>query len=154
MSLRPPSRAALLVAASAFLAPCLLPGPVLASGFSIYEQGGRGMGFAGAYAALSDDPSAIFHNAAGIAFLKGKQVYIGGTLVAPKSTFTGDDPFPGAADREQQDAGVIPVPTLYYTQRLRDKLVVGLGIDSPFGRFALFVGHVEGEAPFWIWHIA
>lgn len=133
MSLRPPSRAALLVAVSGLIAPCLLPRPASASGFSIYEQGGRGMGFAGAYSALSDDPSAIFHNAAGIAFLKGKQIYLGGTLVAPKSTFTGDDPFPGATDLETQDAGVIPVPTLYYTQRLRDNLVVGLGIDSPFG---------------------
>ena len=47
------------------------------------------MGFSGAYTAVTDDPSAIFHNAAGIAFLDGKQFYGGGTLVMPHSSFTG-----------------------------------------------------------------
>src|SRR5260221_5117657 len=98
MSLRP--RAALLVALSALMAVCLIPCPAIASGFSIYEQGGRGMGFAGAYVALADDPSAIFHNAAGIAFLKGRQIYVGGTLVAPQTDLTGGDPVPGTADLE------------------------------------------------------
>ena len=58
------------------------------------------MGFAGAFTAQANDPSAIFHNAAGIAFLKGKQFYIGGTLIHPSTTFTGADPFPGASVTE------------------------------------------------------
>ena len=132
MSMRPP-RAALSAAPGLFLASLLLPSSLAASGFSIYEQGGRGMGFSGAYTALADDPSAIFHNPAGIAFLKGKQIYLGGTLAAPRSRFTGDDPFPGAGTREEQDVGVIPVPTLYYTQKVRDRLVLGVGLDAPFG---------------------
>ena len=41
-----------------------LPGAAHAAGFAIFEQGARGMGFAGAYAAQASDPSAIFHNAA------------------------------------------------------------------------------------------
>lgn len=126
-------RAVLAAATGLSLAGLLWPSALTASGFSIYEQGGRGMGFSGAYTALSDDPSAIFHNPAGIAFLKGRQVYFGGTLVAPKSKFQGDDPFPGTNTREVQDVGVIPVPTLYYTQRLRERLVVGFGVHSPFG---------------------
>src|SRR4029450_2618259 len=54
-----------------------------AAGFAIFEQGARGMGFAGAFTAQTTDPSAIFHNAAGIAFLKGKHFYFGGALIAP-----------------------------------------------------------------------
>jgi long-chain fatty acid transport protein len=111
----------------------LVPALTRASGFSIYEQGGRAMGFSGAYTAITTDPSAIFHNAAGIAFLKGKHIYVGGTLVAPSSKFTGDDPFPGAGRLEQQDVGIIPVPALYYTQQLSERLVVGLGVFSPYG---------------------
>ena len=58
------------------------PAAVSAAGFTIFEQGARGMGFAGAFTAQSD-PSAIFHNAAGIAFLTGRQAYAGGTIIAP-----------------------------------------------------------------------
>ena len=54
-----------------------------AAGFAIFEQGARAMGFAGAYTAQSKDGSAIFHNAAGIAFLKEKQFYLGGTALHP-----------------------------------------------------------------------
>src|SRR3981081_1929536 len=71
------------------------PAPVHAAGFAIFEQGARGMGFAGAFTAQANDPSAIFHNAAGIAFLKGKQFYFGGTLIHPSSSFTGADPCRG-----------------------------------------------------------
>jgi long-chain fatty acid transport protein len=120
-----------LLAAAALLA--LASPPVLASGFSIYEQGGRSMGFSGAYTAVTDDPSAIFHNAAGIAFLEGKQFYGGGTLVMPRSSFTGSDPFPGLGVQESQRVGVLPVPALYYTQRVSSRFAFGIGLDSPYG---------------------
>src|SRR5262245_7047525 len=104
-----------------------------AAGFSIFEQGARGMGFAGAYTAQANDPSAIFHNAAGIAFLKGKQIYLGGTFISPSSDFIGANPFPGAGITETSAAGKIPVPSLYYTQEFSENVVVGLGVYSPFG---------------------
>jgi len=44
---------------------------------------------------------AIFHNAAGIAFLRGKRLYFGGTFVMPSSDFTGADPFRAPSDRER-----------------------------------------------------
>lgn len=131
MSLRSCARGARFAAATLSLA--FVPAISSASGFSIYEQGGRAMGFAGAYTAVTDDPSAIFHNPAGIAFLDGTQLYFGGTLVAPKSSFTGDAPFPGAGIREKQDVGVIPVPTLYLTQKVSSRVVWGLGVYTPFG---------------------
>jgi long-chain fatty acid transport protein len=111
----------------------LVPVSASAAGFAIFEEGARGMGFAGAYTAQTEDGSAIFHNAAGIAFLKGTQIYIGGTLIHPSSDFTGDLPFPGPGVTEKGDVGLIPVPAVYYTQHLSPGLVLGVGIDSPFG---------------------
>jgi long-chain fatty acid transport protein len=104
-----------------------------AAGFAIFEQGARGMGFAGAYTAQTQDPSAIFHNAAGIAFLKGKQIYFGSSFIAPKSDFTGDNPYPGAGVTETGDAGVLPVPSVYYAQPFSEKLSFGLGVHTPYG---------------------
>ncbi|MGE0452828.1 MAG: OmpP1/FadL family transporter [Vicinamibacteria bacterium] len=111
-----------------------LPAPLgRASGFAIFEQGARGMGFAGAYASQTEDPSAIFHNAAGIAFLKGRQLYFGATLIQPDSSFEGENPFPGVGVREQGDAGVTIPPAFDYSQQWSERLVLGLGVHVPFG---------------------
>ena len=116
--------------ASAFIA--CAPAAASAAGFAIFEQGARGMGFAGAFTAQSD-PSAIFHNAAGIAFLTGRQAYVGGTIIAPSSTFTGADPFPGSAVTEKADMGVLLPPAAYYTHQFSERLVLGAGWTTPFG---------------------
>jgi len=123
-------RAALLVCA--LLAMSMAPLPSHASGFAIFEQGAKGMGFAGAFTAQSD-PSSIFHNAAGIGFLKGKHLYFGGTLISPSTDFSGASPFPGAGVTEKGDAGLIVPPAFDYTQQLSEKLVVGIGLHVPFG---------------------
>lgn len=120
--------------AASLAAACILgPVPAHAAGFAIFEQGARGMGFAGAFTAQANDPSAIFHNAAGIAFLKGKQFYLGGTLIHPSSTFTGDDPFPGSSVTEKGDVGLLVPPAAYYTQAFTERLVFGVGLHTPFG---------------------
>src|SRR5229473_4646215 len=97
------SRRCRALPAALALAASMGPAPARAAGFAIFEQGARGMGFAGAFTAQANDPSAIFHNAAGIAFLKGNQLYFGGTLIHPSSTFTGADPFPGSTVTEKAD---------------------------------------------------
>jgi long-chain fatty acid transport protein len=109
------------------------PPEAQAAGFALFEEGAKGMGFAGAFTAQADDPSAIFHNAAGVAFLKGRQLYLGGVLVNPDTSFIGDDPFPGAGLSEEMDTGIIPLPSLYYTQAFSDRLSFGLGVHVPFG---------------------
>jgi long-chain fatty acid transport protein len=111
----------------------LAPGPAAAAGFAIFEQGARGMGFAGAFTAQASDPSAIFHNAAGIAFLSGRRAYVGGTLIAPTSTFRGADPFPGSTVTEKGDMGVRLPPVAYYTHQFSERLVLGAGWTTPFG---------------------
>ena len=109
------------------------PGTADAAGFALFEQGARGMGFAGAFTAQASDPSAIFHNAAGIGFLQGRHLYVGGTLLAPSSTFEGASPFPGAGVTEKTDAGVLIPPTVYYTHALAPDIVAGVGLHVPFG---------------------
>jgi long-chain fatty acid transport protein len=128
------SKPALRFGAAAGLAILLAaPAPALASGFSIYEQGGRSMGFAGAYTAVTDDPSAIFFNAAGLGFLEGKQLYVGGTLIMPQSNFSGADPFPGLGVQEAQRVGYLPVPALYFSHRVSPRFAWGVGLYVPFG---------------------
>jgi len=129
MTIRLRSLAATLAASVLALVPASASG----AGFAIFEQGARGMGFAGAFTAQANDPSAIFHNAAGIGFLKGKQLYLGGTLIRPTSDFTGANPFPGAGVTEKGDVGLLVPPSAYYTQRFSDTLVLGVGFFTPFG---------------------
>lgn len=104
-----------------------------AAGFSIFEQGAKGMGFAGAFTAQASDASAIFHNPAGIAFLEGTQIYAGGIIVHPSSDFVGADPFPGSSVPEEGNAGIIVPPSAYLTKSIGGRVAVGIGVFVPFG---------------------
>lgn len=67
-----------------------------AAGFKVNEQGAKAMGMANAFVAQADDPSALFYNPAGIAFLKGIQVNLGSLVIAvPQTEFTGTAPLSG-----------------------------------------------------------
>ena len=104
-----------------------------ASGFAIESQGARAMGFAGAYVAQAADPSAIFYNAAGIGFLKGKQFYGGGAFAGLSTDFVGSGPFPPPGTFETSDRGLRILPAFYYSQQVGEKTVVGVGVSRPFG---------------------
>jgi long-chain fatty acid transport protein len=109
-----------------------LPAAVHASGFAIESQGARAMGFAGAYVAQAADPSAIFYNAAGIGFLKGKQIYVAGAFTSLSTDFTGSGPNPAAGTLESSDNGLALLPAIYYSQQVGRNTVVGLGVSRPF----------------------
>ena len=83
-----------------------VPAAAQASGFAIESQGARAMGFGGAYVAQAADPSAIFYNAAGIGFLKGKHLYIAGTFAGLSTDFTGSGPYPPAGTLESSSNGL------------------------------------------------
>jgi long-chain fatty acid transport protein len=106
--------------------------PARAGGFAVPEQGARALGLGGAYAAQSDDASAIFHNAAGLGFLKGRQLALGASLVHRSTDFVGAGPFPGDALREKSAHGLRVPPTFGYAQRLTPELVAGVGLHVPF----------------------
>ncbi len=110
-----------------------LPASVQASGFALESQGARAMGFSGAYVAQAADPSAIYYNAAGIGFLKGKRLYVGALFGGLSTDFTGEGPYPAAGTLESSSRGLGILPTLYYSQQVGEKLYLGLGFNRPFG---------------------
>ncbi len=111
----------------------LLPALAHGSGFALESQGARAMGFAGAYVAQAKDPSAIFYNAAGIGFLKGRHLYVGAFFSGLSTDFTGEGPYPAAGTLEASDRSLGVLPTLYYSQQVGEKIYVGLGFNRPFG---------------------
>lgn len=108
------------------------PSPGHAAGFSIFEQGARGMGFASAFTAVANDPSAIYYNAGGIGFLKGKRLYFGGVMQWPSFDFAGADPFPGTTSLGTSDSSRIDMVQGYYTHQFSERMVFGLGFHTPF----------------------
>jgi long-chain fatty acid transport protein len=109
-----------------------VPASVRASGFAVESQGARAMGFAGAYVAQAADASAIFYNAAGIGFLKGKQLYVAGAFTTLSTDFTGSGPNPPAGTLEKSNNGLGILPAFYYSQPVGEKTVIGLGLTRPF----------------------
>lgn len=109
-----------------------------AAGFEIYNQGARAMGFAGAYVAQAYDPSAIYFNAAGVGFLRGKNLYLSAGLGNFKTDFTGEGPFPPSGTLEKTENGLGILPSFYYTQQVSESWVVGLGFYTQFGSRAMW----------------
>ena len=108
--------------------------PAWGAGFSIFEAGSKAMGTAGAFTGLADDPSAMFHNVGGLAFLKERQLYGGVTLIQPlESTHEGAAPFPGrGVNAEVESATFTPIHA-YYVRPINDRWTFGAALNNPFG---------------------
>lgn len=92
-------------------------------------HGGKAAGMGTAFGALADDPSAITHNPAGIAFQEGTQLYLGAPAVVPKTQF--DD---GEGHIEKTKTQLFVAPHAYLTTNLEwNDVRLGLGLFSPFG---------------------
>ena len=108
--------------------------PMHAAGFGIFEHGAKAMGMAGAFTAQADDPSLLFHNAGGLAFITEREVATGFTwITSTKAELDGADPFPGTGyHADQEDLSEFP-PHLYWVQPINNTWKFGLGINAPFG---------------------
>ena len=116
-----------------------------AGGFALREQSayGQGMSFAGV--AAGGSLSTMFWNPATLSAVMGFELETVGTLIAPKSdvTLLGPDalpspPFPGPAPTgAPSDEGDIAqdafVPSGYGAYRINDRLVLGVGVNGPYG---------------------
>jgi long-chain fatty acid transport protein len=109
------------------------PASVRASGFALDAQGARATGLCGAFVAQAADASAVYYNPAGLAFLKGRRFYGGGLFDEVSMQFTGSGPNPAAGTVESASGGLGLLPTLYASQPVGTRTVVGLGIYQPFG---------------------
>lgn len=108
--------------------------PLSAAGFSIFEQGSKAMGMAGAFTAQADDPSLLFHNVGGLGFVEERQFSVGATWIRGlKAELEGANPFPGEGyTAEQTNLSEFP-PHLYYVQPINDTWKFGFGVMTPFG---------------------
>ena len=111
---------------------------VFASGFAIVEQSVSGLGVSFAGALSGDDPSTIFFNPASITLLGGQQATGGLHFIMPSTKFhakTVTNAFGGTLGTDNGgDGGVNAlVPNLYYSNKVNDKLSIGIGINAPFG---------------------
>jgi len=108
--------------------------PMHAAGFGIFEQGSKAMGMGGAFTAQADDPSALFYNAGGLAFVTKIDGSIGVTYIHDtKAQLHGANPFPGNGyTAEQKKLSAFP-PHAYYVQPINSTWKFGIGVETPFG---------------------
>jgi long-chain fatty acid transport protein len=103
---------------------------VFAGGFQLNEHGAKAMGMGGAFTAVANDPTAIYWNGAGLTQLGGTNFIIGGTLIAPGSSFRGVAP---QITEYKTDDQVFYPPHIFATHRINNDFAVGLGFTVPFG---------------------
>jgi long-chain fatty acid transport protein len=103
------------------------------SGFLIYEHGAAAMGIAGAFVGVANDPSAVFHNPGGLAFMEGTQISLGGTVIIPKGSLALPNwPDPTYQKVDQVDQTFF-APNVYITHRWNEKIAFGIGFFCPYG---------------------
>jgi long-chain fatty acid transport protein len=103
------------------------------SGFLIYEHGAAAMAMGGAFVGVADDPTAIFHNPAGIAWLEDTQFSLGTTLIIPSASLSLPN-WPDPAFQEVDAESKVFFPsTFYITHEFNDMVTAGFGFFSPYG---------------------
>lgn len=112
---------------------------VFASGFALIEQSVSGLGnaFSGG-AASAEDATTVFFNPAGMTRLEGQQFVAGAHVIVPSTKFSYSTATNSSGNplgtNNGGDGGVVGLaPNLYYTNKLNNKIYVGLGINAPFG---------------------
>ena len=91
------------------------------------------MGMAGAFVAIANDPTAIFHNPAGLAWLEGTQISFGTTLIRPKNALNlANWPDPAYINVPGESQWFYP-STFYISHKINDRLAAGFGFFSPYG---------------------
>lgn len=104
-----------------------------AAGFAINEWGARSISLGNAVTAMADDPSAIVFNPAGLAQLEGLGIMAGVAVVSPSFGYTVAAPNSDSEVDIDGERQFFPIPALYATYRVHDRLAVGLGVYSSFG---------------------
>ena len=129
-------------ALAAALAACILgPVPAHAAGFAIFEQGARGMGFAGAFTAQANDPVRHLpqrrrHRVPeGQAVLRRRHPHPSLHHLHRRRSVPRARP-----SRRRATPALLVPPAAYYTQPFSERIVFGIGLHTPFG-----LDHVVGQ---------
>jgi long-chain fatty acid transport protein len=109
-----------------------------AGGYQLNEHGARAMAMGGAYVAQASDGSAIYFNAAGLAFQSGFKVMVGTTIIMPSGSFKptastkGSATTPYTTETKMADQTFTPI-NAYITYAFNNGLVVGIGVYNGYG---------------------
>ncbi len=114
---------------------------VFAAGFQLQEQNVTNLGTAySGTAALAQDASMAFFNAAGLSHIDESQVVLSGVLIQGHFHFLASRSnvslLPNtivAGDRDDDPARAVVAPAFYIAKRLDEHWVLGLSVNSPFG---------------------
>lgn len=112
-----------------------------AAGFQVNEQSALHTGRASASTATVKDPSAVWHNPAGLTFIEGTAFQAGLNLIRGQAVYRGPGlrstnpsfPEPRVAGGEELDVNFVPIPNAYAGRALSSKAFVGLGLYAPYG---------------------
>lgn len=109
-----------------------------AAGFQINEQSAINTGRASSVVATVKDPSAIWHNPAGLTNTEGTEFQVGLNLIRAAGHYTGsaspatNPNYPDTVEADI-DGRFTPVPNVYASRALSSKAYVGLGFYLPYG---------------------
>ncbi len=99
------------------------------AGFLIYEHGAAAMAMGGAFVALANNPSAIFHNPAGIVFLEGTQISFGTTLIRANASLE----LTNLGTTVEAISQWFYPSNFYISHKMNDRVAVGFGFFNPYG---------------------
>jgi len=117
------------VLGSVAIATAFSPG-TFASGWRNGEQGAKATALASAFTAQADDPSAVTHNPAGLAFLEDRAFSAGLSLgLASSNDFVGFDPAPGAGTGGQRRIDPQATPHIYWVEPVARRWAIGIGLS-------------------------
>ncbi|MCB1035228.1 MAG: outer membrane protein transport protein [Acidobacteria bacterium] len=123
-------RTAHIVFASTLL---LIPAAGSAGGFRHDDLGTRAAGLSSAFTAQASDPSAIFYNPGGVAFLEKPGLLVGTSIVRLQdATFQGLSPGDAAGTNGEQEGWTDYLVHAYWTKPLNPAVVIGVGLYQPF----------------------
>lgn len=113
---------------------CLASASAFGAGFSIFEQGAKASGMAGAFVATADDPSAIFYNPAGLAQQRSMSVLAGATFINFSNEFVGDpnSEYTSGTEGKYNRHTFVP-PNMYAIMPIGENLTVGVGVFAAWG---------------------
>ncbi|MBN2426529.1 MAG: transporter [Calditrichaceae bacterium] len=111
---------------------CFSASMLMASGFSIYEQGAKATAMGGAFIAQANDVTGVFYNPAGITALPGFNVSLGTTIIIPAFDYTGPQTVDPLLYTKSKDL-VFPPTHFYLTYKINEKLSAGFGFYTLFG---------------------
>ena len=109
-------------------------GRLEAAGFALFEQGSKGNAVAGAFAATADDPSAMFYNPAGNAFVDHFTLEAGGfAIIRPTAELDGLNPYPGAGYHAEMSNALYGIGHGYAVLPLSESVKLSVGFWTPNG---------------------